>query len=78
MTLIDQWHMSFPEAARLLNQAGYYLREHAQYTEAEPLLQRALAICEKRLGAKHPDTRAVQENYADLLQKIKDEREEQM
>jgi tetratricopeptide (TPR) repeat protein len=55
-TLIDQWHMNFPEAARLLNEAGYYLREHAQYTEAEPLLKHSLAIYEKRLGPDHLDT----------------------
>ena len=56
MTLIDQWHMSFPEAAQLLNRAGLYLHEHAQYTEAEPLFQHALAIHEKRLGPDHPVT----------------------
>ncbi len=76
MTLIDQWHMSFPETALLLNQAGYYLYEHGQYTEAEPLYQRALAIREKQLGADHPSTRTVQENYTDLLQKTKDNREQ--
>ncbi len=118
MTLLDQWHMSFPETARLLNQAASYLHEHAQYTEAKPLYQRALAICEKQLGAEHPHTasslnnlaelyrsqgqyeqaeplyqralaicekwlgaehpktRIVQENYTDLLQKIKDKREQ--
>lgn len=77
MTLIDQWHMSFPEAARLLNQAGYYLYEHAQYAEAEPLYQRALAIHEQKLGPDHPSTTSVRENYTYLLQEIKDKQEKQ-
>jgi tetratricopeptide (TPR) repeat protein len=54
--LIDQWDMAFPEAAHLLNVAGYYLGVSAQYELAEPLLQRALAIRERVLGADHPDT----------------------
>ncbi len=64
--------MNFPEAARLLNQAGYYLDEHAQYTEAEPLYQRALAICEKTLGPDHPNTTTIRENYSYLLQEIEE------
>lgn len=52
--LIKQWNLTFDEAARLLNQVGYYLSERAQYGEAEPLLQRAIAIGEKTLGAEHP------------------------
>ena len=40
-SLIDEYGCDFPEAARLMNQAGYYLRERAQYVEAEPLYKRA-------------------------------------
>jgi tetratricopeptide (TPR) repeat protein len=54
--LIAQEQMNVPEAARLLNQAGDYLNERARYMEAEPLLQRALAICEQQLGPLHPNT----------------------
>jgi hypothetical protein len=43
-SLIDEYGFDFPEAARLMNQAGSYLQERAQYTEAEPLLKRALDI----------------------------------
>jgi len=68
MTLIDQWHMSFLEAAQLLNKAGNYLYEHAQYTEAEPFYRRALAIHEKQLGADHPDTANSLNNLALLYQ----------
>ncbi len=53
---IDQYRLYFPEAARLLNQAGEYLQDHAQYAQAEPYLQRALAIKEKVLGPEHPET----------------------
>ena len=51
--LIDEWGMEFEEAARLLDQAGDYLRERGQYAEAEPLLTKALAIREKILGSEH-------------------------
>jgi hypothetical protein len=52
-SLIEKYSFDFPEAARLLDQAGYYLNERAQYAEAEPLFVRALAIREKALGAEH-------------------------
>ncbi len=48
--LIEQWMITFPEAAELLDQTGWYLRERIQYAEAEPLHQRALAINEQVLG----------------------------
>lgn len=54
--LIEEYEFAFPEAGRLLNQAGFYLRERGQYAEAEPLLKRALAIREQVLGAEHLDT----------------------
>src|SRR6266567_4774145 len=44
--LIEQWEMTFPQAARLLNQTGWYLRERLQYAEAVPLLQKSLALPE--------------------------------
>jgi len=52
--LIEQWAMTLPEAAELLNVAGDYLREGAQYEQAEPLYQRALDIRERALGPEHP------------------------
>ena len=53
--LIEQWDMRFPEAERLLYQTGCYLRDRAQYTQAEALLKRALALREELLGPKHPE-----------------------
>lgn len=48
-TLIQQYLLTLPEAADLLLRTGTYLREHASYTLAEPLLLRALAIREQHL-----------------------------
>jgi tetratricopeptide (TPR) repeat protein len=53
--LIEQYHVSFPEAAHLLHCAGHYLRDRGQYTQAEPLLQRALSMREQVLGPEHPE-----------------------
>jgi tetratricopeptide (TPR) repeat protein len=66
--LISQWDIVLPEASSLLGKAGYFLRVHAQYTEAEPLYQRTLAIDEKRLGPDHPDVATRLNNLAALYQ----------
>ena len=42
--------------ATIINYLGMALLDAGRYTEAEPLLTRALAINEKALGADHPDT----------------------
>jgi tetratricopeptide (TPR) repeat protein len=63
---IAQGWMTFPEAALLLNQAGYYLNKRARYAEAEPLYVRALEIYEQQLGADHPHTAASLNNLAEL------------
>jgi len=53
--LIEQYALAFPEAARLLNLAGYYLQERGHYTQAEPLARRSLEIREQVLGPEHLD-----------------------
>jgi len=53
----------------LLTKAGTYLRERGQYVDAEPLLVRALAICEQLLGAEHPDIVLALNNLAELYQR---------
>ncbi len=63
---VKRWGLAFPEPALLLNQAGYYLDDRAQYLEAEPLYERALAIREEVLGARHPDTALSLNNLATL------------
>lgn len=49
-SLIEKWDIALRQAARLLNQAAYYSYKRGQYSEAESLYLRALAIDEKRLG----------------------------
>jgi tetratricopeptide (TPR) repeat protein/transcriptional regulator with XRE-family HTH domain len=51
--LIKEWQLAFLEAARLLDQVGVYLRDHARYNEAEPMLRDGLAMREKLLGTSH-------------------------
>ena len=66
--LVDEYSLSFTQAALLLNQAGYYLWERARYAEAEPLMRRALAIDEQSYGPDHPDVAIDLNNLAQLLQ----------
>lgn len=42
--LIKQSNMTFPEATGLLTKLGWYLKEHARYEEAEPIIQYTLDI----------------------------------
>jgi len=56
------------QCADLLNRAGGYFHGRAAYSEARPLLERALAIREKSLGPEHPDTASSLNNLALLLQ----------
>ena len=51
-----------------LNNLAELYRAQRRYEEAAPLYQRARAIREEVLGAKHPDVAVVLENYAALLQ----------
>jgi tetratricopeptide (TPR) repeat protein/transposase-like protein len=44
--LIAEYRLLLPEAAEVLDRAGTYLSEHASYTLAESLFQRALSIRE--------------------------------
>ncbi len=63
---IELEQTSPPEVSRVLDKAGTYLRERGQYSEAEPLLVRALAIREQHLGLEHPDTATCQNKLANL------------
>src|SRR5579859_1006747 len=65
---IEQEGLVNPVAARLLNNAGYYLQARARYSEAEPMYRRALEICEEQLGPHHPDTATSLNNLAMLYQ----------
>ena len=63
-TLIEAYSFEFAEASNLLNQTALYLYDRAQYPQAEPLFQRALAIREQQLGPQHPDTATSLNNLA--------------
>jgi tetratricopeptide (TPR) repeat protein len=64
--LIDHWSFEFREAARLLNQAAFYLYERAPSNQAEPLYQHSLRIYKKVLGLDHPLIATVLNNLAQL------------
>ncbi|HWE37418.1 MAG TPA: tetratricopeptide repeat protein [Isosphaeraceae bacterium] len=53
--------------ARLMNQLAIYLQASAQYSAAETLFRRALAISEASLGPDHPNLAAALNNLAGLL-----------
>jgi tetratricopeptide (TPR) repeat protein len=65
--MIDERPLVFPEAARLLNQAGLFLLERAQYSLSEHLIRKALAI-RTLLEGSHADVKAtaVAESLNDL------------
>src|SRR6266487_3269958 len=67
--LIKQEDMALAEAARLLNLAGYYLRQRAQYTKAELLYQQALTIAEKVFGPDHLNVATICNNLGLLYKK---------
>jgi hypothetical protein len=63
---------------RLKNRRTFTLfTTQGTYEQAEPLLKRALAIYKKTCGPHHPDTKAIQENYARFLQEKQRKRREQ-
>jgi tetratricopeptide (TPR) repeat protein len=55
------------ETAYLLNQMGLYLAARAQFAEAKPYFERALAINEQVLGPQHPNTAACLNSLGTLL-----------
>ncbi|MBV9231456.1 MAG: tetratricopeptide repeat protein [Chloroflexi bacterium] len=63
--LIEHWDMDFPEAARLLHQTGAYLRERAQYVQAERFLSKARDLRLQAFGPMHP---AVAESLHELAE----------
>jgi tetratricopeptide (TPR) repeat protein len=63
----DAAHISEP-TARLMNRLGNLYDARTQYEEAEPLLRRALGICEKAYGPNHPQMATGLHNLARLLQ----------
>jgi tetratricopeptide (TPR) repeat protein len=53
--LVREGQIRTAQAARMLNQAGFYLYARGQYPEAEPLYRQALEVTRVALGETHPD-----------------------
>lgn len=51
----EEYALTFPEAARLFNEATSFLMKRGSYAQAEPLLLRALTIRQQIMKATHPD-----------------------
>jgi len=64
--LIEQWDLRFTEAARLLYRTGCYLRDRAQYAQAETLIKHALALREQLLGPEHPEIATTLDSLASI------------
>jgi tetratricopeptide (TPR) repeat protein len=64
--MIERWRIPSPEAATLLHQAGYYLRERGGYAEAEALYRQALRIRMECLGPDHLETAHTEYHLARL------------
>uniref|UniRef100_UPI00036152ED tetratricopeptide repeat protein n=1 Tax=Thiofilum flexile TaxID=125627 RepID=UPI00036152ED len=64
--LLALGHEHEVQAARFLNWAGRGFDDGGQYQQAQPLLERSLAILEQALGKDHPDVAASLNNLASL------------
>ncbi|MBC8472585.1 MAG: tetratricopeptide repeat protein [Planctomycetes bacterium] len=49
-----------------MNELSVYFDARARFSEAEPLMRRALEIFEKSLGPDHPNTQTVRGNLESL------------
>ena len=65
--LIEQWNMTFLEAAEFLYSAGIYFLERNQDTQATAFLQRAETIREQCGEPPFPDVTIVLKAYKLLL-----------
>ena len=64
---IGAGHDMMADTAWLLDRAGVYLHEHAQFADARALLERALAIAETVYGPSHPEVARRLNNLASTL-----------
>lgn len=64
--LIEEYDLASVESAELLNEAGLYCFERAQYAESVALFKRSLVIRERVLGAEHPEVAMSLSNLAAL------------
>lgn len=69
-TLIEQYHLYFPEAAQLLYQAGAFLYTYGLFAQSEVLHRQALSIREQVVGFEHPAT-AESLNFLAMLSRLR-------
>ena len=55
VALITDWKLISPEAARLLRQTGHAACDQGNFSQAESLIQQAVAVGEQAFGPTHPD-----------------------
>jgi tetratricopeptide (TPR) repeat protein len=55
-----------PDVATSYNNLAGLYQAQGQYSEAEPLYQKALSIAELSLGVDHPSTATIRENLKSL------------
>ncbi len=63
----EELSVAVDAAAVLLNQMGLFQQTRAQFSAAEPLMRRALAIGEQSYGAEHPKVALRLNNLVELL-----------
>ena len=61
-----------PDTAESLNNLAGLYRAQGRYAEAAPLLKEAVEIMERVLGAEHPNTKIMRDNYERLLAEVKE------
>jgi len=74
-TLIEQYHLYFPEAAQLLYKVGVFLYVHGFYLQSEALHKQALSVREEVVGVDHP---AIAEsfNFLAILSRLRGDDEQ--
>ncbi len=60
-----------PDVASSLNNLAGLYKSQGKYTEAEPLYQQALELCEQVLGSNHPNTVTIRNNLAYLQEEMR-------
>ncbi|MDZ8083014.1 MAG: tetratricopeptide repeat protein, partial [Nostoc sp. DcaGUA01] len=65
---IKQYQFESKTAALLFAKTGYYLNERGQYSEAEPLYEKALSLRQRLLGEEHPHIATSYNNLAGLYE----------
>ena len=66
----EQLEAMHPDTATSLQNLAALYYQQEKYSQAEPLMQRALSILEQTLGHKHSTTQRIRANHAALLKEM--------